>query len=418
MDLITLALTMGETDKLKKSGGVGYTETAWKEVFSETFENMQSGASKAVKIDGNVCQLEVGKTYKVHWDGVDYTLPCKIVNGNPALEVVDSKPVWRIRYVRSSNYTQIIQNTGVIKTINCVVQAECEVPHTINPKFLPQGGFGYTEASKNELFAEQTVQLEPTGSGGSMGTLGESNPLSLVVDKFYIVCVNGTDYRCKCVKDFFYGNEIIYLGNAVEFGKEDTGEPFVLMSTGGMTAVAIYDEVTSVTLAVYAETEIIRPIDPKFLPEGSVGYTEKGQVYLLQDQALEFSNDGYLKLTESLNLVENAEYTVVWDGIEYKQVCKKDVDGRLYIGNLVADGGSVDSNEHFLFVEKYDADGKLESTEAITVVWVASSHTVTISTEGEVIHPIEQKFIVLTSPSGKKFNLAVDDSGTITAVEV
>lgn len=40
-----------------------------------------------------------------------------------------------------------------------------------------------------------------------------------------------------------------------------------------------------------------------------------------------------------------------------------------------------------------------------------------VAGETETIHPIDPKFIVLTSPNGTAYNLSVSDDGTLSAVE-
>ena len=88
-------------------------------------------------------------------------------------------------------------------------------------------------------------------------------------------------------------------------------------------------------------------------------------------------------------------------------------------GRIESDSGSMEG----VWVLSVGDNATFEGTSVAkgTYVCRAGSKVYVTEVRGvviETIHPIDPKYIVLTSSSGKKFNLSVDDSGTVSATEV
>ena len=97
----------------------------------------------------------------------------------------------------------------------------------------------------------------------------------------------------------------------------------------------------------------------------------------------------------ALELVENAEYTVTWNGTAYSTTCSF-ADGAMCVGNLSAVGIGDDTGEPFLIGV---ADG-------ITFVYCIDIGTITVSIIGRVaeIHKIDKKYLDL--PDGASIGVA------------
>ena len=200
-------------------------------------------------------------------------------------------------------------------------------------------------------------------------------------------------------------------------------------STGGPSTVFQYAEfwndgkcteaccLSYESCSVSGEVEVTKTIDPKYLPEGGVGYIEKKTVEVFPKQTLEFgelSTNWYAKtLSAPLSMNVDEEYTVIFDGVEYKDTYHKGSMVNFIGDKVLAEGtGGTPGDIPFAY-GAYEGEGPWYFAAS-----TPGTHTIEIYTEVGVIVPIDQKFIVLTSPNGKKFNLSVDDNGTITAIEI
>lgn len=107
-------------------------------------------------------------------------------------------------------------------------------------------------------------------------------------------------------------------------------------------------------------------------------------------------------------------YEVSFDGETYSCVAEESaIFGEILVGNsglsaeYVAQYGAVDTGEPFCLVQ---GEGR----------WIfgtkeSGEFSVSVKTVSKTIKTIDPKYIVLTSPNGTKYNLSVDDSGTLSA---
>lgn len=138
--------------------------------------------------------------------------------------------------------------------------------------------------------------------------------------------------------------------------------------------------------------------------------TGGGKLYKTSDPA-----DGACLSSESDWFEVGAKYRITINGVQYTSDRAKMVedDTDVYVNLFDSNGNSV---------------GRFGTEEtagyAIQYAWrwdelvEGYSGTLTVEkiSEAETVNPIDPKYIVLTSPNGTKYNLAVADDGTLSAV--
>lgn len=171
-------------------------------------------------------------------------------------------------------------------------------------------------------------------------------------------------------------------------------------------------------------TTTIKPIPSKYLPEHLQFGEEKAFEPIVWDgntEGLE-SIDGMLTkvaeepicadpfLIESITtrLYESGEEGVML--ISY--VAEQGMIASDEHGFIIGDGFVVCSDGHYAF-------GGLSFGKGTWVAVQSGVRYISTITPATTIKPLDEKYLpTLTSPSGKKFKLSVDDSGTISATEV
>lgn len=160
-----------------------------------------------------------------------------------------------------------------------------------------------------------------------------------------------------------------------------------------------------------------KPLTYDYMPEG---YPSKSveTTTLMEEQELAFDEDGFSPLPSAIELAEGTTYTVTWDGYEYDCV-GVDIDSSVVLGNLSIMGLGDDTGEPFLIVPP---EGSMFTSET------TASHTISIKIVQETVTKMAEEFLPSdvnelimnssTPDSTKKFKIAVDDTGTISATEV
>jgi hypothetical protein len=120
------------------------------------------------------------------------------------------------------------------------------------------------------------------------------------------------------------------LGNiGAMMGGNDTGEPFIFLSTPveGVCGVFALDGSATITLSISGEAEVIDKMETKFLPNG-VPYVEPFDDVILETTVLADASTGSatnLRRTYNLSLgsiVPGNIYNVVLDGVPYQTVAR------------------------------------------------------------------------------------------------
>lgn len=160
-----------------------------------------------------------------------------------------------------------------------------------------------------------------------------------------------------------------------------------------------------------------KPFDAQMVSEevfsaNRLSFTPTGSGYAL-----------YTEMNTLLDLVPGRVYTVSWAGEEFQCAAKAFEDDE-------NDAAGVVLGECAVHVPNTPAGNGEPFGIATIRVGAGSSYTMThfishngaytgpveIRFEGEVVTPLDPKFIILTSPSGTRYNLSVSDDGTLSAV--
>jgi hypothetical protein len=153
--------------------------------------------------------------------------------------------------------------------------------------------FGETTVTVME---EQTVVFTDDGADKMLSYGG-----TFIPGKTYTVIVNGVSYDTLCVDAGALGSEpgLYALGNLGNFGLEDTGEPFAIMAQNGMANFLPFEN-GSYTISIIGIG--IKPLDPKFLPEGVGG----GGDYDVLFELVEGSYTGVSLVKGDYSVLKNA----------------------------------------------------------------------------------------------------------------
>lgn len=213
-----------------------------------------------------ICKLEVGHTYKVIFDGVEYTCVATAESLGDFVGVGIGNAVFNGREDTGEPfaiaYTDVLSYSFLFAfdTNAHSVRVLGEVPQKIPTKFVP---------TLEEMRTTETALLEETT------ITNESEPLTQLafmpaVGDICEVTWNGTQYICEA-KDVseFTGLKSIALGNldlAMDTG--DTGEPFiVVIFSSGEGELFVLKEPESDSIVVSIKAEIATKIPAKYIPD-------------------------------------------------------------------------------------------------------------------------------------------------------
>lgn len=174
------------------------------------------------------------------------------------------------------------------------------------------------EVTVKEVLAEcQAFSAE----GGDQLLIDTPSTENLTIGAKYIVTWNGVDYSATAydaIMDFGPGPQLINDSADMESGD---GAVFVIgISTEGYEgiygAAMAFDDSTTATVSIRKVSETIKPIDPKYLPEGSGGggvtyyYFSSTERVLYKDIALTDA----VTIADMENVLANGKFREVYDG--------------------------------------------------------------------------------------------------------
>ena len=149
-----------------------------------------------------------------------------------------------------------------------------------------------------------------------------------------------------------------------------------------MCAIGCKGETPPTEFKIYTPEQEIVKIDPKYLPEGGVGYDGSALVEIVPECTVEITTEGEPAPLQSIALTSGNVYTVIFDGVVYE--CEAyTLESVVCIGNSsFADFEGLGNNEPFLC-----------ATLVNGVFSSVGTHTIKI--EGIVggIHKIDPKFL-------------------------
>lgn len=233
------------------------------------------------------------------------------------------------------------------------------------PADLPKpsvGGYGYAESGERTVINESVTTVDDHGMGyGHFAT-----PFD-IVDGAYTVIFNGTEYNLNST--FNEKNGFWYLGDPPVGRPDFSRYPFIIMPTIG---------------------------DKQMLGTESAGDYE---VTIIKKPSETIHVDGTFHdnelLTDEYTLIEGQKYNVMFNGIKYNNLITFDDYGYITIGSPY---GKYDD---YPFSISNDRNGIYLYTE------LDGDCTVLITTENEVIHKIDEKYLPASSTL-----FYVDDTNT------
>ena len=267
-----------------------------------------------------------------------------------------------------------------------------EETHKLDPKFLPEDGFGYVETQVEVLseitFVNEHLDVNAPEGSSTFITLPQKPKLG----KEYIATFDGVKYRCVCAYDDY--EDAIYLGN-VTMGSDSykEAEPFCYWYREDDYEL-IYSFNGEHTFSIGVETENIHPIDTKFLPEGGFGYVGSGEPIDVA-WVVEGEQEGTYTIwvaQEEMPLVEGDTYEVTTDSGVYSTVCKViGMDGvRAHVlGNV----GLIVGDESLVTDDTFIVLSGTPEGQSMTVALDLNVGSTLVVREGEVIHKIDPKYL-------------------------
>lgn len=310
----------------------------------------------------------------------------------------------------------------------------------IDPKYLPEGGVGYTSAGGMETILEETAEV----SGDEL-YVKLSTDLSFIEGEKYFVTFNGELYECIAWSGVMGEVPVTCIGNGniLEIEGEYNDEPFAFNSAYGecyldVTEAGVY------TVKIEVSSETIHKIDSKFLPEHiksdwnendpeAEGYIENRPFYedlvagdVLFEETLEDFRAG--ELSEPVAFIEGETYFVTFNGEEYKciawvdefisNIFGADVIG---LGSTASEGIENKGSNNEPFYLLYAGESTTFGTEDY------GTHTIKIqSATMAVAKKIDKKFLpddvgginIKTAAEGDLIKVKeVDDTGKPTGYE-
>lgn len=264
------------------------------------------------------------------------------------------------------------------------------------------------------------------------------------------VSFDGKEYECAAV---VMRGTVVY-GNAAIMGGDDTGEPFVLISvpTSQSSVMCLTDtEPTVHSISVYRKEETVHTLDPKYLPDNEL-FEEYEGVGATPAYSGTFDNT----ITANALVGDYVYYKVSGDTPAISRFYKGEHQGRYQsvVGTVSSTSnfydGSFDEDESGNFFIDFGnffvakSAGSYSFTRSIngrkyTVVvpepgiycdsgmgegkafkGTYAFYLVGKEAIGSLTVPASGHFVLCSSTEGstKKFQITVDDSGTLTATEV
>lgn len=200
---------------------------------------------------------------------------------------------------------------------------------------------------------ERTIILDTDlyEEDGMMAGSGEG--LKLTVGKQYTVTVGGSSYTSTANPTNAEEGVIAWIGNlSLAYGNDvlNTGEPFLIADihyihgdVQDVWMVLADNGATHITVA----TETTTPIDPKYLPQGGVGYTGEKLTAVLPETVLTAENYSTVVavngcfMSPRIAMETGKKYRVVVDGLALDYVAEM-MDGGGVAGYLAGDWGILD----------------------------------------------------------------------------
>lgn len=273
----TLALAKAYTDSQR----LAYEEMETKVLMPETTLNFvpmeELDGLPVAMLEGPSIILNDGDKVNVTWDGVKYE--CEFYNGRvfPDGSSITGFGNMVITGLEDTGepFAYVPGQEGMLSIFIAFSEGEHTisiikvdmVTKTIDPKYLPKGGFGYEETETKVLMPESNLNFVINEYVNGM-ICALVNPFALTYGDKMTVIWDGVQYDCKVQLI----GETHAFGNFVLTGEDDapdTGEPFLWLQFGGEALMVTAAEGEH-TVSVTTEVVVPRSIDPKFITRDGV----------------------------------------------------------------------------------------------------------------------------------------------------
>lgn len=311
--------------------------------------------------------------------------------------------------------------------------AQEEEIHQINEKYIPyiQQDWNENNPESRSYIANRTHWIEKhrtivldwlsRNSWSGEGIIYWNNyPIISYLEegKEYIVavsseyeCENAIEYRCKCQK---YNDESLLLGEDLYESYPNNQYPFgIYIQPDGECSITTTENIRCISISY--ETEIIHKIDKKFLPEGTGGsgvsswndltdkpfYEEFGQIVISKPDEpetfsllLEGNNLNFCKISDLTFTKEQLISCIITNekGEQIKIEEESFMPEEQYDGMIVIDPGIlIVYNQYVSAIPE-----SLYFSFPSTGIWIHEDlydEFKSIEYNGQVIHPLDEKFI-------------------------
>ena len=304
------------------------------------------------------------------------------------------------------------------------------VPKPLTYDYMPEG---YPSKTMGTVTLIEEQELAFALEDGTVYSAYLNGAPEIVVGQTYTVNWDGTDYECVCV---VYYKTILSLGNKSIYGAgDDTGEPFLYLSTG---AFATLETTASHTISVKKMGEIVTPMAGEFLPvasEDNYGAVKKSEIVTSYKFDRQAPHD---QMVDAIAAFETGNASIVWGGNKVINASYNSSDDTISV-RFAEDPLKtlIFPNNNGAYVENVGSTtyGELQGNQVrifngsndYTVLWAEGElPNVTLATTAnritiKGIYGMSTTEMILqssTEGSNKNFKITVDDSGTISATEI
>ena len=415
--------------KYVSEGGVGYDEMVKTTIVPEQTLTLEQDSVDPVTWmadltddSGNTVELVEGETYLAMVDGTEYLFTAtNTVDGENHYTYIGEIEV--LYTGKWTKYPFAVVDRGYPKEhipARFYIQSEdanhtfalyhvTETIHPIDPKYLPEGGVGYSEVTTTVILPEKKVSSNST----SYKSAPNPNYLPLKEGETYIVVFNGVEYPVECKRtsemNTTEADSTLYLGDlkgAVSgYTLWGTEYPFCVYTYRRKNMSKSYALVHAVNYPVYGgdntitvlqRIEDIHRIEPKYLPEGGVGYSESNVEVVLpntsitvEGNAFESVNYGGIPNTTGLVIYEGHTYRVTFNGEEY--TCAGYVHqkhGYCFVGNPSLEDSDLPNTG-----EPFSLSSYVDEVYLNTTLEIGTEVTLNIEDISDKVHTIQNKFL-------------------------
>lgn len=402
-----------------------YEETSVVEVLPETTYVSDPDVNSG-EMGGASVGLEVGKTYIVNWNGVEYTCVGVLFEANGVvlgnLGGIDSENAentgepFVMLDMPDYGAMQIVPLDG-LTSVTVSISGWSTTIKTLDPKYI-KDMYYEEEGGVTTILEETSVTCE----GGNPGVLETVLPFE--DGKTYTTVWNGVSFESPCVGVTDDGEEMYVIGNVAALGIGTTGAdcPFVIASlpTEGGTAVFAFEGDGTYTISITGSDTTIHKIDNKYIDAEWMAkpiVTENAEIIA----ETTVSGKDVVIGSGADEAMKAAKYTVVFDGVEYQCAVYSAKLGDVYLFKYMGNGALADialpnaNGEPFLLFWYYDTS---PDVDGLLFCNCADTESHTISIFGQAFdYPVLPEHYLPSSLSERRVVIESEGAAAVSAAE-